>query len=145
MGAMMQAVNQDEPGAQADTVDYAKQGSGDVVSHRSYHINFATGSATPLPDGEATLASLKDSLAITGLKIKVDGYTDNTGSAAINTTLSQARASAVKAWLQQHARENFPNSRFVSVEGYGPDNPVDLNTTPDGRAQNRRVEITLVD
>lgn len=143
-GVIMSASNQDEPGAQADQVDYGKVGGDQQISKRSYSINFTTGSAQPLPDGEATLASLKDSIAITGLKIKVDGYTDSTGSAGINTSLSQARASEVKTWLQGHARQNFPDNRFISVEGHGPDNPAATNATSEGRAANRRVEITLL-
>lgn len=132
-------------GAQADVQDFSKVGSGDIVSHRSYSINFATGSAQPLPDGEATLAQLRDQLAITGLKIKIDGFTDNTGSPQINTALSEARAQEVKTWLQSKARRNFPDNRFVGVQGHGPDSPVGDNNTTAGKAANRRVEVTLVD
>jgi len=132
-----------DAGAAADVQDFSKQGSGEVVSKRSYSINFASGSAQPLPDGEATLAQLKDSLAITGLRIKVDGYTDNTGSADVNTALSAARAQEVKTWLQAHAHKNFPDNRFVSIEGHGPANPVGDNSTSAGKAANRRVEVTL--
>jgi OOP family OmpA-OmpF porin len=66
--------------AKAEDVNYEEQSeTGNVVSKAAYHINFATGSAEPLPDGVALLQQLKDSLAITGLAIKVDGYTDNVG------------------------------------------------------------------
>ncbi len=129
---------------QADVQTYSG-GSGRTVSDRDYSINFATGSAQPLSDGEATLTQLKDSIAITGLKVKIDGYTDNTGSASINTQLSDDRAKEVKSWLQQHAKASFPDSRFVSVQGHGPDNPVGNNATADGRAANRRVKITLTE
>lgn len=129
---------------QADTQNYSTPDTGVVVSQRPYNINFATGSAQPLPDGVDTLKGLKDSIAITGLKVKIDGYTDNTGSASINTSLSQARAAEVKTWLQQNAGRNFPDSRFVSVEGHGPADPVASNDTAQGKAQNRRVTITLV-
>jgi OOP family OmpA-OmpF porin len=144
-GVILAASNQDEPGAQADTVDFSKVGGSNVVSHRSYSVNFATGSAVPLPDGEATLAQLKDSLAITGLKVKIDGYTDDTGSAVVNTNLSQARAVEVKAWLQKHASGNFPSNRFISVAGHGSSDPVGDNNTATGKAANRRVEITTLD
>ena len=90
-------VNGDDQGAAADVQDYAKQGTGAVVFKRSYSITFATGSATPLPEGEQVLAQLKDSLAITGLKIKVDGYTDNTGSAGA-TVLNGWTLSSSTAW-----------------------------------------------
>ena len=114
------------------------------MSARPYNITFATGSAQPLPDGQIVLKGLLDSVAITGLKVKIDGYTDNTGSASTNTALSQARASEVKTWLQQNAKRNFPDSRFVGVEGHGPANPVASNDTAEGKAQNRRVTVTLV-
>lgn len=144
-GVILDASNQDEPGAQADTVNYARMGDNNVISHRSYSINFATGSATPLPEGERTLAELKDSLAITGLKVRIDGYTDNTFSDSINIPLSQSRADQVKTWLQLKAKQNFPNSRFASVLGHGSSDPVSDNRSAEGRAQNRRVEITLLD
>jgi len=145
LGVEQAVVNGEDQGAAADVQDYAKQGTGEVVSKRSYSITFATGSATPLPEGEQVLAQLKDSLAITGLRIKVDGYTDNTGSADTNTQLSQARAQAVRTYLQSKAGRNFPSNRFLSVEGHGPANPVGDNNTASGKAANRRVEITLTD
>lgn len=143
-GVLLAQSNSDSTAAPADVADYSG-GTGEVVSKRSYSINFATGSAQPLPDGEATLAGLKDQIAITGLKVKVVGFTDNTGSAQTNTQLSDARAREVKAWLQQHAgRTAFPDERFAAVEGKGPANPVADNSTPAGKAANRRVEISLV-
>ena len=89
------------------------------------------------------MQELKDSLAITGLFIQVDGYTDNTGSEAVNQALSDARASAVKDWLQKHAPRNFPDTRF-KIAGHGSQNPVATNETVAGKAANRRVEITLL-
>lgn len=134
-----------DQGAMAETTSYSG-GSGQVVSGRDYSINFTTGSAEPLPDGVATLRGLLDSIAITGLKVQVDGYTDNTGSADVNTRLSQARADAVKDWLQAKARKNFPENRFAGVQGHGPTGPVcPANDTAACKAQNRRVHITLLD
>ncbi|MGA1987456.1 MAG: OmpA family protein, partial [Candidatus Sulfotelmatobacter sp.] len=113
-----------------------------VVSKRSYSINFDTGKATFTPEGVRTMSELKDSLAITGLFIQVDGYTDNTGSEGVNQALSDARAAAVKDWLQKHAPRNFPDNRFKIV-GHGSQSPVATNDTAAGKAANRRVEITL--
>lgn len=133
-----------DTGAAAETANYSG-GTGQVVSGRDYSITFATGSAEPLPDGVATLKGLLDSIAITGLKVKIDGYTDSSGSAQINTKLSQDRADAVKDWLQSKSRKNFPDNRFVSVEGHGPDDPeCPANDTPVCKAQNRRVHISLI-
>jgi len=72
--------------------------------------------------------------------IEVAGHTDSTGSRAYNMALSERRAGSVLNYLTSRgvARE-----RMIAV-GAGPDHPVDSNETPEGRAQNRRVEITIV-
>ena len=129
-------------GAESEAPQYAANESGPVVSKRSYSINFDTGKATFTIEGARTMQELKDSLAITGLFIQVDGYTDNTGSEDINQMLSDARAAAVKDWLQKHAPRNFPDNRF-KIAGHGSQNPVATNDTIAGKAANRRVEITL--
>ena len=130
-------------GAESETPQYAANETGPVVSKRSYSINFDTGKATFTIEGLRTMQELKDSLAITALFIQVDGYTDNTGSEQVNQALSDARAAAVKEWLQKHAPRNFPASRF-RIAGHGSQNPVATNETAAGKAANRRVEITLL-
>jgi outer membrane protein OmpA-like peptidoglycan-associated protein len=130
-------------GAEGETPQYAANETGPVVSKRSYSINFDTGKATFTTEGVRTMQGLKDSLAITGLFIQVDGFTDNTGSEQVNQALSDARAGAVKDWLQKHAPRNFPDSRF-RIAGHGSQNPVATNETSVGKAANRRVEITLL-
>jgi len=72
--------------------------------------------------------------------IRVEGHTDNAGSAALNKRLSQRRAQSVVRYLAQHgvARER------LSARGYGPERPIASNGTPLGRAKNRRVEFTLL-
>jgi OOP family OmpA-OmpF porin len=120
------------PGAAADVPTYAQSGNTNkVVSKRDYRINFETGKATLTPEGQRQLAQLKDNLAITGLFIQVDGFTDNTGDEQrVNLPLSKARAQAVKQYLQRVAPENFPDTRF-QVEGHGSLQPVSTNC--DGR------------
>jgi outer membrane protein OmpA-like peptidoglycan-associated protein len=130
-------------GAEGETPQYAANETGPVVSKRSYSINFDTGKATFTSEGVRTMQGLKDSLAITGLFIQVDGYTDNTGSDQVNQALSDARAGAVKEWLQKHAPRNFPDNRF-RIAGHGSQSPVATNETGAGKAANRRVEITLM-
>jgi len=130
-------------GAEGETPQYAANETGPVVSKRSYSINFDTGKATFTSEGARTMQGLKDSLAITGLFIQVDGYTDNTGSEQVNQALSDARAGAVKEWLQKHAPRNFPDNRF-RIAGHGSQSPVATNETGAGKAANRRVEITLM-
>lgn len=134
----------DSSGAAADTPTYQVSTSNTVVSSRSYNITFDVGKATLTPEGIRQLNFLKDNLAITGLNIRVDGHTDNTGDEQrTNLPLSTARAEAVKEFLQQAAPGNFPNSRF-QVTGHGSMQPVNSNSTAQGRTANRRVQITLV-
>ena len=72
--------------------------------------------------------------------IEVAGHTDSVGSDAYNQQLSEKRASSVAAYLSSHG---VKQTRIVTV-GAGEAHPVATNDTEDGRAQNRRVEITIV-
>src|SRR5881396_1626917 len=71
------------------------------------------------------------------IRIEIAGYTDGTGSAATNLRLSQARAEVVRAYL---VSRGVSPTRMIA-RGYGASNPIAVNTTPEGRAQNRRVEL----
>ena len=71
--------------------------------------------------------------------VDVIGYTDNTGSRQYNLRLSESRANAVARYLQS---QGVMGQRILT-KGMGPDNPIASNDTPEGRAQNRRVEIRL--
>ncbi|MCX9024665.1 MAG: OmpA family protein [Candidatus Methanoperedens sp.] len=134
----------DSAGAAADTPTFQVSSTSTVVSSRSYSITFDTGKATLTQEGIRQLLFLKDNLAITGLNIKIDGHTDNTGDEQrTNLPLSVARAEAVKTFLQAAAPGNFPSSRF-QVTGHGSMQPLSSNATASGRAANRRVQITLV-
>lgn len=113
----------------------------EVVGKRKYQIQFATGSAKIANGQETVLENLKDELAVaSALKVVIHGHTDNTGTAQGNITLSQARANAVKNWLEVTYPEVFPEGR-VNAIGHGQNTPVADNSTEDGRAKNRRVEI----
>ena len=101
---------------------------------------FAVDSTALRPDLRADLGSGAQSLLrYPNSRIEVIGHTDNTGSAAYNYDLSQRRASAVSAVLTQNG---VPFGRISNI-GRGFDQPVASNATPDGRAQNRRVEIII--
>lgn len=76
-----------------------------------------------------------------GWLIVVSGHTDNTGNTALNQTLSRQRAEAVRDWMRDTG--DVPESCFA-VQGYGESRPIATNDTPEGRALNRRVEISLV-
>lgn len=70
----------------------------------------------------------------------VIGHTDNVGAAAYNTALSKKRAEAVKSYLVTQGVE----SGRILVESYGFERPLESNTTPEGRAKNRRVEFKFL-
>ena len=72
--------------------------------------------------------------------IQVNGYTDSTGSDAINNPLSVKRANAVADFLKV---QGVAGNRIVA-NGYGSANPIASNATASGREQNRRVEIVLI-
>jgi outer membrane protein OmpA-like peptidoglycan-associated protein len=74
-------------------------------------------------------------------RILVAGYTDNSGNADSNLRLSSARAAALRDWLIDAS--GIPSTQFA-IQGYGDTRPIADNNTDDGRARNRRVEITLV-
>jgi outer membrane protein OmpA-like peptidoglycan-associated protein len=114
-----------------------------VVSRRSWKIRFQSGKAEFTPDAKRDLERLKrDLLVAGGTTIEIHGHTDNQGSPATNMALSEARAFAVKKWLQKQSSVNFPSER-VRVFAHGQQNPVAENSTPEGRAENRRVDIVL--
>ncbi|WP_251976355.1 OmpA family protein [Salinicola avicenniae] len=72
-------------------------------------------------------------------RINVAGFTDSTGAESYNQSLSERRASAVATYLEQGGVE----SSRISATGYGESRPIASNDSEAGRAQNRRVEITL--
>ena len=101
-------------------------------------VTFEPGRSTLQPDSYTILDIVAASLvANPEIKIEIAGHTDNTGSVATNTRLSQARAQAVRAYL---ATKGVAPDRMVA-KGYGPTQPVAPNTTAAGRALNRRVEL----
>ena len=104
-------------------------------------VEFASGSAELTPAGEKTLSTLGEALGSDELShccFQIGGYTDSTGRLSYNEKLSQRRAQSVVAYLA--ANSGIDSARIVAL-GYGPKNPIGDNTTPEGRAQNRRVEV----
>ena len=101
-------------------------------------VHFDTDKATLTPDGQATLqraaAAMKDHPDV---HLRLEGYTDNTGTAPHNDTLSDQRAKTVVDYLQSQGIER---SRLTG-EGFGAAKPVDTNATDQGKADNRRVEL----
>lgn len=112
----------------------------EIILNMPGNVTFATGSA----DLNAGFFSVLDSVALV-LKeydktvIDVSGHTDNVGSDQLNQSLSERRAGSVGEYL----RVKGVSTQRIATAGYGESRPIATNDTPDGRQQNRRVELTL--
>jgi OOP family OmpA-OmpF porin len=102
-------------------------------------VNFKTNSAELNATAEAILDDVAESLrANPEVNVDISGYTDSTGSDAYNLKLSQGRADSVMRYL---VSKGVAASR-LTAKGYGEAKPVADNATPEGRARNRRVELS---
>jgi outer membrane protein OmpA-like peptidoglycan-associated protein len=129
--------------SEADLPQFTGERVKQVVSRRSWDIQFATGSAKFKPEALAQLKSMFNDLVVAGGTIvEIHGHTDDQGSADKNQRLSEDRAFAVKKWLQAQSTVNFPDQR-IKVFAHGSTEPLDSNSTAEGRAKNRRVEMIL--
>ncbi|XXF75322.1 kelch repeat-containing protein [Myxococcaceae bacterium GXIMD 01537] len=110
------------------------------LSLEGRRVSFAVGLSEIQGDGARVLdlvvAQLK---ARPDVSVRIEGHTDNSGPEALNRTLSQERAEAVRAYLIQ---QGIAGSR-LEARGYGPSRPVASNDTPEGRSENRRVEFII--
>ena len=128
-------IKQTVPGA---TV--VRQGEGILVKFDS-GILFDTDKADLKPAAQANLKGLATSLINNPqTNILIVGHTDDTGSDAHNMDLSVRRAQAVRSFI---VANSVPSSR-LTTQGKGESEPIAENTTTDGRAQNRRVEVAIV-
>lgn len=103
-------------------------------------VLFKTGSFELLPGARERLAKVSGIvLAHPGLHLDVEGHTDSVGSDEYNQQLSERRAGAVRSYL---VLQGIPDSAIVA-RGLGKSSPVASNDTPEGRQQNRRVEMVI--
>jgi len=75
-----------------------------------------------------------------GVIMEIGGHTDNIGDEAYNETLSENRAKAVYKYLLEHQIDK----KRLSYKGYGMSQPIDDNSTEEGRARNRRTEMKVI-
>jgi outer membrane protein OmpA-like peptidoglycan-associated protein len=128
-------IKQTVPGA---TV--SREGEGIIVKFDS-GILFDVNDAAIKADAQTNLKNLAASLQKSPeTNVLVIGHTDNTGTEAYNVDLSVHRAASVKNYLM----ENDIDKSRLKIDGRGETEPIADNNTPDGRAQNRRVEIVIV-
>lgn len=105
------------------------------------NVLFSSGKSVVQPEFESQIKKAADFMVkFPGTTVVIEGHSDNVGSAALNKRLSQARADAVR---------NFMIYKFqvdplrVTAIGFGPDQPIETNDTPEGRSANRRVMATI--
>jgi OmpA-OmpF porin, OOP family len=112
------------------------------VTTSAKNIFFATGSATLLKTSYPALNEVAKLLKSNAdLGVDIGGHTDNVGKAALNKKLSERRAASVAAYLKKQGVK----ATQISSAGYGMEQPIADNSTKEGRAQNRRVEMKLKD
>nr|WP_254640612.1 OmpA family protein [Burkholderia sp. GbtcB21] len=129
--APAEAASAAEPAPAPATVEHVNL-SGDAL--------FATDHATLAPTARESLDRLLSERADrTYSQVTITGFTDTVGSDDYNLALSKRRAESVAAYLKAHGLK----ADTLTVTGRGKADPVASNATPEGRASNRRVEITL--
>lgn len=123
------------PGAEVERV-----GEGIKLTLKENAVRFDTNKSSLTPTAKANLDKLVPVFnEYADTDIKIFGYTDSTGPADYNLTLSGERAASVRSYL---VSKGISSSRF-STEGLGIADPIASNDTSDGRSQNRRVEFAI--
>jgi OOP family OmpA-OmpF porin len=106
--------------------------------HIALYINFETGKSTIKPESQKIIDQIVELLKSNpALKIVIEGHTDNVGNSQSNQTLSENRAKAV---MDAVISKGIGKTRLLS-KGWGQTKPIEDNTTEEGKAKNRRVEI----
>jgi outer membrane protein OmpA-like peptidoglycan-associated protein len=117
----------------------AKDEERGMVITLSGSVLFRSNDAALLPASLTRLDQVADALVAKGQNVAVEGYTDSRGSQSTNMDLSQRRAESVRNYL---ISRGFPSDK-IQARGLGPDRPIAENSSAEGRANNRRVEIVI--
>jgi len=138
-------INVPSRGVEARLVSYLNDSSAAVSDNTSFDFDrllFDTGKATLQPASEEQLTNIADILkAYPQVKIRIGGYTDNTGDPAANLQLSEQRADNVMAEL---VNQGIDPAR-MTAKGYGAEDPIADNSTEEGRQKNRRISLRVTD
>lgn len=128
-----------------DSVSFRREARGLVVSIVTDQVMFAPGDATVTEAGATILREVAEAVRPLPNRISIEGHTDDvpisTARFRSNWELSTARATEVLRYLVDQL--GIPASR-VQAAGYGEQQPIASNDTPEGRAKNRRVEIAIL-
>ena len=104
-------------------------------------VTFESNKTIITPESAQILRSaLKTLTTYPDIQVEISGHTDNVGSKKSNTKLSQKRAEAVRDWLIERG---IDPARIIA-KGYGPDQPIAPNDTPDNKRKNRRIEFKRI-
>lgn len=113
----------------------------DSKGHIALYINFDTDKANIKSESQPVIDEIQKLLTTNaGLKVAIEGHTDNSGTPARNKKLSEERAQAVKAALTAKGID----AARLTAKGIGQDKPIADNTSEEGKAKNRRVEIVKI-
>jgi len=134
------AMNDQLTGALGQMATGTKTDRGYVVSLSG--VAFQSGKSELSTEAKYVLAKLSGTILVfPDMTLSAEGHTDSTGSEDFNRELSLARAEAVARFLKEMG---VTGSR-VTARGFGPDQPIAPNDTPEGRARNRRVDIVMTE
>ena len=121
-------------------IDVTRDGDNLILNMPS-NVTFAVDSSAIQPNFQETLGSVANTLSqYEKSYVDIFGHTDSTGSDAYNQSLSERRASSVSNFL---SNSGVQGAR-LATQGFGESQPVATNSTEEGRAANRRVEIKIV-
>jgi len=115
----------------------------DYLVKSTTSVYFSSGSSTLSVLAQDNLRRLaREAQSLDGYFVQVKGYTDSSGTVSFNQDLSMRRAQSVMAYLQSTG--NIPLTRILTPAAMGEARPASTNGTPQGRADNRRVEVNIL-
>ncbi len=136
MDKQADAIQEAVPGAEVKRVGEGIQ----IIFDENSGVNFATNSSSLTAQAKANLDQVADVfIEFPDTDLLVEGHTDSTGDAGYNMTLSQKRAQSVADYL----RAKGVGASRITVEAFGETKPIADNSTAEGRARNRRVEVAV--